>query len=30
MVRMTPIGARLTAPTPPNAVTSKNFSHKAL
>jgi hypothetical protein len=29
-VRMMPIGARLTALTPPNAVTSKNFSHKAL
>jgi hypothetical protein len=24
------LGALLTAPTPPNAVTSKNFSHKAL
>jgi hypothetical protein len=30
MVRIIPIGAVLTAPTPPNAVTSKNFSHKAL
>ena len=30
MVRTIPIGAQLTAPTPPNAVTSKNFSQKAL
>jgi len=28
MVRMIPIGARLTAPTPPNGVTSKNFPIK--